>query len=71
MFEKEGPNSNLKGRLTSEDNSMNFNQLGKGRSSSTMKKMKNIENLLNNGYEFDGDRGIGIRKTEDKISIKF
>jgi hypothetical protein len=33
--------------------------------------MKNIENLLNNGYEYDPDKNISVRKTEDKISIKF
>lgn len=47
-----------KGRLTVNDKSM-------------MKKMKNIENLMNGGYEWDVDRNMGVRMTEDKISIKF
>ncbi len=37
----------------------------------SLKKIKNIENLLNNGYEWDLDRNIGVRMTEDKMSIKF
>jgi hypothetical protein len=41
------------------------------KSKKDVKKMKNIESLMNNGYEWDMDRNIGIKKTEDKISIKF
>lgn len=70
MFEKEGAsNSMLKGRLTVQDNEYSNNSYG--RSITSVKKIKNIENLLNNGYEYDEDRRIGVRKTEDKISIKF
>lgn len=32
---------------------------------------KDVQSLLNDGYEWNEDRKMGVRMTADKISLKF
>jgi len=43
----------------------------KTKSSAQLRKLKNIENLMNDGYEWNADKKSAVRNTETKLSIKF
>jgi hypothetical protein len=36
-----------------------------------VKRQQTMEQLLNDGYEWDENHNMGVRNTVDKISIKF